>query len=137
MNIRRGLFGVTGVVVVLLLAGTGYAWSRDGTDEPAAATDVEVGRELFFSKGCAACHDIADAGINAGFEAGPDLSNLAETAVLRAGDQSAESYVRASIRSPDAYVVPGYGSGWGMPQLALTSSEVEALVAFLLDGTAR
>lgn len=131
---RRALFALSLVAGLLLFGATGYAWSRGESGITRDSGAARSGRDLFLSKGCAACHDIADKDIVAGFDAGPDLSGLAENAALRAGDQPVESYVRASILAPDAYVVPGYGGGWGMPQLALTPEELDALVVFLLKG---
>ena len=136
MPARRSLFVLTLVATLALLAATGYAWTRDETNEPDAAGAVERGRKLFLSKGCAGCHHIVAKDIVIGFGAGPDLSSLPDMAGLRAEDQPAESYVRASILSPQAYIVPGYSDSGGvqMPQLAIAPDELDALVAFLLAG---
>ena len=134
MPLRRPLFGLTLVAMLALLAATGYAWTRDDAPgDSGTASAVERGRNLFLSKGCAGCHHLSREGIIDGYGTGPDLSGLPDAAGQRVEGQSAEEYVRTSILNPDAYYAPGYSSTFGMPQLALTADEVDALIAFLLD----
>jgi cytochrome c oxidase subunit 2 len=98
----------------------------------AAAGPVERGRALFLAKGCAGCH--AAPGITSRVAAGPDLSQgLAARAAARHPGLRADEYLRQSILDPSAFRVPGYEEE-AMPRLALTGADVEALVAFLLDG---
>lgn len=88
---------------------------------------------LFYAKGCVACHQIA--GVDAGTDVGPPLSDLAERAGKRRPGLSAEAYVTEALRSPNAFTVPGYREG-AMPELALKDAEVHALVAFLFASRA-
>ena len=136
MHRREVALGLTGVLTLLLIGASIYAWTRDDAgaqSDPRSTTEVERGRALFHSKGCAACHNVARKDIVGGGFAGPDLSGLTESADLRVEDQSAEAYVRASILNPDAYIAPGTNSGFGMPRIAVTADEFDALVAFLLE----
>lgn len=136
---RRGIaLGLNGVLTVLLIGASIYAWTRDdaGAQPDADSIDqIERGRSLFLSKGCAACHHLVEEDIVVGFGSGPDLSGLPDTAVTRIEGQSAEAYVRASILNPDAYIAPGSSSGFGMPRIPVTERELAALVTFLLHGS--
>ena len=136
MRRREIAIGLTGVLTLLLTGASIYAWTRNDAgarSDPRSTTEVERGRALFHSKGCAACHNVARKDIVGGGFAGPDLSGLADSAGLRVEGQSAEAYVRASILNPDAYIAPGNNSGFGMPRIDITADELNALVAFLLD----
>ena len=99
-----------------------------GKSSPATANAdqlVELGRNLFRAKGCAACH--VDA------QAGPSLSNLKQRAGKTKDNQSAEQYVRESIIAPNAFKAPGANKGVGeMPTLPVDAAELTALVAYLL-----
>lgn len=144
MRWRISVLVLTGVLAVALGAASAYAWLAEDEDarqpaaDVAAVDQVEAGRQLFQTKGCAACHDIWAAAMTSGYSTGPDLSRLPEEAGTRVEGMSADEYVRVSIAAPEAYVVPGYGyfgdDGFfgGMPALALTPSEIEALAEFLL-----
>jgi cytochrome c oxidase subunit 2 len=127
---------VSGAFALVFGAASLFVWADDGasptTHATPAADAVAGGRNLFLAKGCAGCHQIA--GTSGGIEVGPNLSRLAERAGERVAGLSAEQYVRASIRTPDAYVVPGYANPSPMPQLPVSDAELDALVAFLLFG---
>lgn len=85
---------------------------------------------LFAAKGCVGCHTHA-AFPGAHMQVGPDLTDLRTRASGRVAGMTAEGYVRQSLRSPSAFVVPGYTTV-AMPDLHLTDPEIEALAAFLL-----
>ena len=97
-----------------------------------AGTALDRGRSLFYVKGCVSCH--AKQGERAPTAAvGPDLTGLASRATERRPGMSAEAYVRESIKTPSAFVVPGYqGDTFGMPDLGLSDDEIAAVSAFLL-----
>jgi len=103
-----------------------------GSTVASAAGALDRGRSLFYVKGCVSCH--AKIGERAPTAAvGPDLSGLASRAAERRPGMSAEAYVRESIKSPSAFIVPPYGSAtFGMPDLGLSDDEIDALSAFLL-----
>jgi mono/diheme cytochrome c family protein len=93
---------------------------------------VERGQMLFYAKGCAACHRMA--GISDGVGA-PDLTSLQQVADSRRPGLSAEAYVHESLRTPSAFIAPGWNAMSGnlaMPDLGLSDAEIEALTAFLL-----
>jgi mono/diheme cytochrome c family protein len=104
------------------------------TPMPAPAPGVVAtvdGRTLFQRKGCIACHSVSAAGLQslAGFA--PELSALPQVAPLRRPGMSADAYVRESIRSPQAFRVPGF-TDIDMPALPVSDAELDTLVAFLL-----
>lgn len=93
---------------------------------------VLYGLVMFRRRGCVSCHAVS--GISSG-TAGPSLDGLALRAADRIVDYSAEEYIRESIISPGAYVVPGFASGV-MPQsfnATLDFEELDALITFLLS----
>ena len=96
---------------------------------PASAATSARGRLLFATKGCVGCHTHASLP-NARMQVGPDLTRLADRAATRVPGLDARAYVRQSIREPGAYRVPGYGAV--MPDLGLSDTDIDSLVAFLL-----
>jgi cytochrome c oxidase subunit 2 len=77
---------------------------------------AETGKALFAAKGCNMCHTHAEAQQTEIGEIGPNLTNL----------QADPDYLRRWLANPQA-IKPGTQ----MPNLGLSSSEIEALVAFL------
>jgi cytochrome c oxidase subunit 2 len=97
-----------------------------------SASPAERGRALFQAKGCGGCHSAP--GLTSPIPVGPDLGQgLAGVAAARRPGLSAEAYLRQSMLDPSTFRVPGYEERGEMPKLALTESDVAALVAFLLD----
>lgn len=95
----------------------------------APSPTIERGRTLFYAKGCVSCHTksgesrpIADVG--------PELTGLASRAADRRPGLTAQAYVRESLRTPSAFLVPGYEAR--MPDLGLREDEIDSLSAFLL-----
>lgn len=91
-------------------------------------------------KGCVGCHS-KQGETTSGVNVGPDLTvrsavcevcGLAARAATRREGMSAEAYVRESLHTPSAFVVPGYGGTARMPDLRLSEAEIDALAAFLL-----
>jgi cytochrome c551/c552 len=103
------------------------------TTAPAAATgDPAVGKALFTSQGCSACHTFTPA--HATGVVGPNLDHLAADAA-KANRGALVQYATESIKDPGAYVVPGYTNGV-MPTTfaALGDKKIADLVAFLTSG---
>jgi cytochrome c oxidase subunit 2 len=138
MSSRLIGLAVTGALAIVFGAAGLYVWANDdesptsgATSTPVSVTDaVAAGRNLFLNKGCTGCHQIV--GVSGGIEVGPNLTLLAQRAGERVAGMSAEQYVRASILTPDAYIVSGYANPSPMPQLLVSDDELDALVAFLL-----
>jgi cytochrome c551/c552 len=125
-------------LLAVLLCGLAFLAFRGSTvmvgpsqPAPDALGATPPGSTLFQAKGCSGCHSFA--GISTS-RVGPDLTRLFEEAGGRKADLSAEAYVRESIVDPQAFVVRGY-AGLLMPRLRLSDGEVDALVAFLLEGS--
>ena len=94
-----------------------------------SSATIERGRSLFYAKGCVACH--RSSGESGALGAiGPDLTGLASRAADRKPGTSAAAYVRESLRSPSAFLVPSFQVV--MPDLGLSDEEIGALSAFLL-----
>jgi cytochrome c oxidase subunit II len=94
-----------------------------------------AGKQLFTDTGCNSCHTLADAGSNATI--GPSLDELAADAARygKREGQSPEEYVKASIESPDSFLVPKFRKGI-MPTTYkddLSPDEIDTLVKYLLD----
>lgn len=113
------------MVAVVPIPGAGIASASALT----APELVERGRALFYLKGCTTCH--RKAGESNMLEVGPDLTDLAARAGTRRPSMSAEAYVRESITSPSAFIVPGF-EGRTMPDLGLSASDIAALTTFVL-----
>lgn len=98
------------------------------------AETIAAGRELFLGGGgCSACHAIE--GVGQGV-LGPDLNGIAAVAEGRIAGYTAEQYLRESIVDSCAYTVEGTDCNLMlnvMNTIVLSDSDVDALVAFLLQ----
>ncbi len=97
-------------------------------EEPPATEPVARGRQVYRKLDCGRCHVID----GEGGRLGPDLTHIGIAAADRVPDQSTDDYIRASILTPGAYVVPGWNDV--MPRgLArrLSPSDLDALVLYL------
>ena len=100
-----------------------------GGSRPEGITASEWGEQLFYAKGCAACHDL-----QGGQRDGPALRGRWGEPVDLMGDRTArfdETYVRRSILSPQADVVRGYPPTMPAYQGSVSDAELDALVAFV------
>lgn len=98
--------------------------------EPPATEPVARGRQVYRQLGCGQCHQIE----GSGGRLGPDLSHIASVAATRRPGVAPEDYIRESLDSPGAYVVPGYNDV--MPRgLVRGHSEfdVDSLVRYLMS----
>ena len=90
------------------------------TDNPAAR-----GQEVYLSKGCAGCHSTGDNII-----VGPGWKGVYERAATRRPGVSAEDYVKESIKTPTAFVVPGFAPV--MPPFPnLSDQDISDLIEFM------
>jgi mono/diheme cytochrome c family protein len=95
---------------------------------PVGKGDAPAGKALFTAQGCGACHTYAPAGSKG--NVGPNLDNLAADA-KKANQGTLAEYIASSIKSPSAYVVPGFADGI-MPNFSsLSDKQIADLVAFL------
>ena len=104
--------------------------------QPATVGDAAAGEALFkqttigSAPGCSVCHSTEPNQVIVG----PSLAGVASRAGQRVPGQTAEQYLRTSIVTPNAYIVPGYSAN-GMYQdfaKVLTDQQVNDLVAYLL-----
>jgi len=100
------------------------------TSEPPATEPVARGAQLYRQLDCGSCHDSRPGGLirrNA-----PSLEHVGTAAASRRPGLSAEEYLRESVESPGAYLVPGYPDV--MPRgvaRTLSESDLTALIAYL------
>lgn len=87
---------------------------------PSAQSMAERGAALFQAKGCVACHQHEAMPAGDGPRIGPDLSHY----------EPAPEFVRAWLRGPAA-IRPNTQ----MPNMELDDAEIEALLAFLAEGS--
>ena len=115
------------------------AASPSGGTSAGASPLIIRGIEVYRQQYCGTCHRLDRAETGGIF--GPSHNGFAAIAAqrIRADDYTghattAAEYVRESIVDPNAYVVPGYASGWHqMPPYAhLTTEDLEAVVHLLL-----
>jgi len=101
------------------------------TEDTAQLTpDQAAGSKIFTGKGgCVGCHNAG----SGGGATGPNLSHIAtEGATMKPG-MDAPAYIEESIRSPQAFIVPGYPPV--MPtnfSQVLTNDEIKQVIAYLL-----
>jgi mono/diheme cytochrome c family protein len=102
------------------------------TQASVPAGDAKAGVTLFKAQGCDGCHVFTPAGSNG--KIGPDLDKLAQYA-KQANESSLATFTFDSIKSPDAYIQPGYKGGL-MPNFGQTLSDkqIADLVAYLTKG---
>ena len=126
---KKVRWAVSLVVVGLLVSGVGFASaaSQPGTEAQTkksaalpAASQVELGRDLFIAKGCMLCHahNETNGMREFGTDIGPNLTNFSASA----------EYLRIWLKNPSAVK-----STTKMPTLGLSDSEIEALIAFIND----
>ena len=91
-----------------------------------------AGLSVFNNSGCSSCHTLSAA--NATGTIGPDLDKLVSYA--KQAKQPLTPFVHESIVDPDKYIQPGYSKGIMPPNFgqSLTKTQIDALVAFLVDS---
>lgn len=122
---NQGLIS-SGLLFVVLAIATVIAWVDD--DSGAAGSSVD-GPAIFQTRGCVGCHSIE--GVAGSASIGPNLTGLRERAGERVEGLGDREYVIQSVRSPQAFMVPGFGPL--MPTFELTDAELDVLVDFLLE----
>ena len=142
---RPLLVGISAAVLLVGLLAATCGDDGETTTPPAttttdssAGTDLAAqGKTLYAGKGlCITCH--ANENIpGASAELGPDHTHIATDAEGREAGLSVEEYLRRSITEPSAFTSPDWEESEGLMEatvapLNLTSSDIDALVAFLL-----
>ena len=109
---------VGGTHAALVIATVDWQTAQPMAAQVPADQEVTYGRALFAAKGCTSCH--LHGAVNSGWstEAGPNLTNYANSA----------DHLRRWLKDPQAMKPQTT-----MPNLELQSSEVEALAAFLTE----
>ena len=99
-------------------------------EEPPATEPVARGRQLYRKLDCGRCHFID----GQGGRVAPELTHIGTVADTRRPGATDEEYIRESILTPGAYIVPGFNDV--MPRgLArnLSPADLNALVLFLRE----
>ncbi len=109
---------------------TGSAATPEPTLSPAAVGEQIFRNGVDGAPACISCHSL-DPSQNT---PAPSLVGLADRAGSRVPGLSAEDYVRQSIMTPNAYVVPSYGAGLMFQNYAnvLTTDQINDLIAYVL-----
>jgi mono/diheme cytochrome c family protein len=140
-GVNRSAVALALGLLVVVAGAVAWAplWQRAG---PPAAGSIagsgssDRGASLFVSKGCASCHDGPDT--EAFMSSFPSLRSASSWAGARRPPMSAAEYLAESIRTPGAFTSPSFvpdGSPTSaMPQLELDDAEIDAVVAYLLQG---
>ena len=133
-----------GLVAGVLAIVIAHACELDGAAS-AARGDAAKGERLFATLPCVSCHDVTKPW--PGGDICPNLGNIATEAAriirlreYRGKARTAADYIRESIVTPNAYIVPGasYRTADGqsvMPKdfgATLTGAQIDDLVAYLL-----
>jgi cytochrome c oxidase subunit II len=116
-----------------MAGGTTTAASGGGGAAGGGAKSAALGKQVFDQNGCGGCHKLAAAGSSG--SVGPDLDNVLADAAKYAKGKPPADYVRESIVSPSAFVVPGFQKGT-MPEsfAKLPPDQIDALVQLLTAG---
>ncbi len=118
------------IAAAVLAVVTAVAWNSDDGRSGVSASRID-GAQLFRSKGCSSCHVGPDSTTSSsGF---PRLTDASTWAGERRPGMSADEYITQSLVDPSAFISPEFTGGSPMPQLELSSEEVDALVDHLLD----
>lgn len=122
-----------GVAMLAAVAILAVGACRSGGGGSDSGGNANKGKDLFTSKQCTTCHTLSAVPAAVGV-IGPPLNGIATTAASRVPNQTAEVYLRTSMKTPDAFIVPGFP---GPPSLMVlpvpvTDAEINDLVAFLL-----
>ncbi len=120
-------------VVGLVAAGAGVFAAAASARSTAPTTDAIDGAGLFVAKGCASCHDGPDTASL--LDVGPSLAHVSTWAGERRAGMDAEAYLTESIARPSAFISPASTSGAPMPDITVTTDEVDLLVEYLLRSS--
>jgi cytochrome c oxidase subunit 2 len=105
--------------------------------QPGAKTDAELGRDIFLTKACVACHAIA--GTPAAGAIGPTLTRYGARPWVGAGAaRNTLDNVQQWIRDPESLkpgvLMPGAQTpGGGMPPTNLTDEEIRLIATYLMS----
>jgi hypothetical protein len=105
---------------------TGGGKSTGGT-----GGDVNAGKAVFTSAGCAGCHTLSQAGATGTI--GPNLNTAIKA---DAGSTPLPQFIKESIINPDAVIAKGFSAGI-MPTSfgsSLSSTDINNLVALIMSG---
>jgi hypothetical protein len=122
----KNFWALTLVLIGLVVGGVGLVSAAGQAEVKSEAqtpildqtAQVDFGRDLFVAKGCLTCHSHLETNQfrEFGVDAGPDLTNFS----------AAPEYLRMRLKDPKSVK-----SDSKMPQLNLTETEIEALIAFV------
>jgi mono/diheme cytochrome c family protein len=128
-----------GALTVALGAVTAWAWTARSSPaaQPAAmaaeAAAPLAGPDLFRAKGCASCHE--GPGVRSLIGLAPSLAAVSDWPAERRRSMPLDDYLRESILEPGAFTSLAFspnGPTTAMPGIAVSPTELEALVAFLM-----
>ncbi len=95
-----------------------------GAATPVPQDPVAKGQELYLTKGCAACHTLTEANL-----VGPGWKGLYERSATRRPGVSADAYIAESVRTPNAFLAPGFPPV--MTAFNLSDAEIADLIEYI------
>ena len=114
---------------VKVVSETDYAQWLKTQAAPATGSPVELGKQLYQSKGCSACHTI-----DGSPSVGPTWKGVYGSTVPLSNGSSVkadENYIRESILVPGAKIVKGFPNVMPTFQGTLKDTEIDALVGYI------
>lgn len=97
-----------------------------------AAGNPAAGKKVYASNGCGGCHTFKAAGSVGTI--GPKLTKALLVADAKKAKQPLQTFVRASISNPNAFVAKGFKKGTMPPFARLPKKQLDDLVAFVARG---
>jgi len=125
------LFAIFILLIIIFSAGCAQEAPEAAPPAVPPVTD-NVGKTMFTSKGCTACHGAGGEGIP---NLAPALKGLLGSKVeLTSGETvtADEAFIKESIKNPGAKIVAGYAE-LPMLEIPLTDEELEALVGYVKE----
>lgn len=96
---------------------------------PPLPPELQAGRKVFEARGCIGCHTIQ----GVGGQTGPELTHIGTDAATMEPGKSAEQYMRESVLTPQAFIVPGFPPVMPSFQGVISDQELDDLVRYLLS----
>jgi len=107
------------LILFFILTISLYAFNNEET-AATIDTDPDIGKDIYFSQGCAACHKINGIGGNYG----PDLTNI---------NEKPYSTIKESILEPKKSIVKGYKNVMPSYKDTLGEADIANIIRFFKE----
>ena len=107
----------------------GQTAAAQAAGSPASpAGDAARGQTIFASLGCVACHSTGSNTV-----VGPGLQGVGARAAARVPGLTADAYVKQSVRSPGAFIVPTFNNLMPAIFATIPDADLNDVVAYLMS----